>query len=82
MENAGGEEKNFFAKKFFLLPLHPLIIFKKLLYNAVFINILNNIYKKNTLFFFEKGEGLREREKSSFLSEKNLLSKKKVFPSS
>ena len=46
MENAGGEEKNFFAKKFFLLPLHPLIIFKKLLYNA-FISL-----------FTQKNEGV------------------------
>ena len=40
MENAGGEEKNFFAKKFFLLPLHPLIIFKKLLCNFALKNAL------------------------------------------
>ena len=35
------------------------------------------LYSKNTLFFFEKVEGLREAEKSFF-----LLIKKKVFPPS
>ena len=35
---------------------------------------------KLTFFFFEKGGGLRRREKPSFLPEKNLLIKKKVFP--
>ena len=50
MENAGKKRKTFGVPPafymFFLLPLHPLIIFKKLLYNA-FISL-----------FTQKNEGV------------------------